>query len=326
MTDPNALNASNDPIRSAGAPAATLRVDSRHVLGECATWCGLTHAFYWTDIEGARLWRHRPGAAQETESWAMPERLGCFALSDDPDVLVVGLATHLALFDLRDGRFERLVEVEPGERSRINDGRCDRAGNLVFGMKDEHDPLEASTGFYRLNADRSLERLALPPAAIANSIAFSPDGTRMYFCDTPTRQIMVCDYRADGPVSNVRPFVALTDATGGPDGSTVDAAGGLWNAQWGGARVVRYDEHGVETDRIVVPTAQPSCPSLGPAPQRAGDAPEAGDGWNTLYITSAREGLDAAALRDDPHAGGVFVAATGYRGLPEARFPLGGTR
>ncbi len=322
MTD---LHAPTDPHGNAGATAtASLLVDSRNVLGECATWCGLAHAFYWTDIEGARLWRHRPGATPNLESWAMPERLGCFALTSDADVLLVGLATHLALFDLRDGRFERIAEVEPGETSRLNDGRCDRAGNLVFGMKDEHDPLEASTGFYRLNADRSLERLALPPAAIANSIAFSPDGTRLYFCDTPTRQIMVCDYRADGPVANVRPFVALSDATGGPDGSTVDAQGGLWNAQWGGWRVVRYDEHGVETDRIAVPTEQPSCPSFGPAPERAGEAADAGAGWSTLYITSARADLSEAALAGDPHAGGVFAAATAYRGLPEPRFPLGG--
>ncbi|ALK33205.1 SMP-30/gluconolactonase/LRE family protein [Burkholderia plantarii] len=323
MTD---TTVSSDPTRPAGAPAATLLVDARHVLGECATWCGLARAFYWTDIEGARLWRHRPGATPETESWPMPERLGCFALTDERDVLVVGLASHLALFDLRDGRFERIVEVEPDQRSRLNDGRCDRAGNLVFGMKDENDPLQAATGFYRLNADRSLERLALPPAAIANSIAFSPDGTRMYFCDTLTRQIMMCDYRADGPVANVRPFVALADATGGPDGSTVDADGGLWNAQWGGARVVRYDANGVETDRIAIPTAQPSCPSFGPAPERADEPADGAEGWRTLYVTSAREGLDGDALAADPHAGGVFVATTAYRGLPEARFPLRGAR
>lgn len=314
MTDTTAQPAPN--------ATATLLVDGRHALGECATWCERAQAFYWTDIEGARLWRHRSGATPETESWAMPERLGCFGLTDDANVLLVGLATHLALFDLRDGRFERIVEVEPGERSRLNDGRCDRAGNFVFGMKDEHDPLEASTGFYRLNADRSLERLALPPAAIANSIAFSPDGTRMYFCDSLARQIMVCDYRADGPVAQVRPFVALSDASGDPDGSTVDAEGGLWNAQWGGARVVRYDANGVETDRVAVPTAQPSCAALGPAPGRAGDASGDGEGWRTLYITSARTGLDEAALGADLHAGGVFTANVAYRGLPEARFPL----
>ncbi|MFP3632761.1 SMP-30/gluconolactonase/LRE family protein, partial [Burkholderia sp. SIMBA_045] len=79
------------------------------------------------------------------------------------------------------------------------------------------------------------------------------------FCDSLVREIFVCDYRAGGDVANVRAFARLTDAHGDPDGSTVDRDGGLWNAQWGGRRVVRYGPDGVETDRVAVPTAQPSC-------------------------------------------------------------------
>jgi L-arabinonolactonase len=41
---------------------------------------------------------------------------------------------------------------------------------------------------------------------------------------------------------------------------------------------------------------------------------------DTLYITSARIDLDAAALADDPAAGGVFIARPGRRGLPEPVF------
>jgi L-arabinonolactonase len=93
-----------------------------------------------------------------------------------------------------------------------------------------------------------------------------------------------------------------------PDGSTVDRDGGLWNAQWNGARVVRYGPDGVETDRIEVPTVQTTCVALG------------GPRLGTLYITSARIGLDAAALANDTRAGGVFVAVPGRRGLPEAAF------
>ncbi|MDI9653949.1 SMP-30/gluconolactonase/LRE family protein, partial [Burkholderia cenocepacia] len=41
------------------AASATLLADSRNTLGEGATWCDRTHALYWVDIEGARLWRCR---------------------------------------------------------------------------------------------------------------------------------------------------------------------------------------------------------------------------------------------------------------------------
>ncbi|WP_423393426.1 SMP-30/gluconolactonase/LRE family protein [Burkholderia sp. LMG 21824] len=288
------------------AGQAMLLADSRNTLGEGATWCDATHALYWTDIEGAQLWRCRADGSGLT-SWAMSERLACFALTDDPDVLLVGLATHLAFFDLRSGAFTRIVDVEPDLPTRLNDGRCDPFGAFVFGMKDEGgEPPRAVGGFYRLNPDLTLERLALPPAAIANSIAFSPDGSRMYFCDSLVREIFVCDYRAGGDVANVRPFARLTDPDGDPDGSTIDRDGGLWNAQWGGRRVVRYGPDGVETARVDVPTAQPSCATL--------------DGEGRLYVTSARVGLSGDALASDAHAGGVFVAQTRHAGLPTARF------
>ncbi|KWO87936.1 gluconolaconase [Burkholderia ubonensis] len=289
------------------AARAALLVDSRNTLGEGATWCDATHALYWTDIEGARLWRCRADGTGATH-WPMPERLACFALTDEPDVLLVGLATHLAFLDLRTETFTRIVDVEPGLPTRLNDGRCDPHGAFVFGMKDEGgEAPRAVGGFYRLNADLTLERLALSPAAIANSIAFSPDGSKMYFCDSLVREILVCDYGRAG-ASGVRSFARLTDADGDPDGSTIDRDGGLWNAQWGGRRVVRYRPDGVETERIAVPTAQPSCVAL--------------DDAGRLYVTSARVGLSDAALANDAHAGGVFVAQTRYAGLPAARFPF----
>ncbi|WP_175746417.1 SMP-30/gluconolactonase/LRE family protein [Burkholderia ambifaria] len=287
------------------AASATRLADTRNTLGEGATWCDKTHALYWVDIEGAQLWRCRADGSDLTQ-WPMPERLACFALTHDPDVLLVGLATQLAFFDLRSGAFTRIVDVEPELPTRLNDGRCDPSGAFVFGMKDERgDPPRAVGGFYRLNADLTLERLALPPAAIANSIAFSPDGSKMYFCDSLVREILVCDYGRAG-VAGVRPFVRLTDADGDPDGSTMDRDGGLWNAQWGGRRVVRYAADGVETERIAVPTAQPSCVTL--------------DGEGRLYVTSARVGLSDDALASDADAGGVFVAQTRHAGLPTARF------
>jgi L-arabinonolactonase len=293
---------------NASAPAtAALVVAARNTLGEGATWCARSGRLYWTDIEGARLWRYDPRDGSH-ESWEMPERLACFALCEDENTLLLGLASRLAFFNPRTGALETIVEVEPGVPTRLNDGRCDRQGRFVFGTKYEGEPMQAIGGFYRLNPDLTLERLPLPAPAISNSIAFSPDGATMYYCDSPTREIRACDYGVDGTIANERLFATLTDATGVPDGSTVDAEGGLWNAQWGGARVVRYGVNGLETERVKIPTAQPSCVTLGGAP------------LDTLYVTSARAEMDEAALAGDPAAGGVFAAQIGRTGLAEPLF------
>jgi L-arabinonolactonase len=290
---------------------AALVVDAQCTLGEGATWCARAGLLYWVDIDGARLLRYDP-SSRSHEIWPMPERLATFALCEDPRFLLLGLASKLAFLDLDTGLIDPVVDVEPDLNTRVNDGRCDRQGRFVFGTKDEGDgdgaPPRAIGGFYRLNHDRSLEKLALPAPAISNSIAFSPDGATMYYCDSPTREIRACDYAEDGRIANDRRFVALADADGEPDGSTVDADGGLWNAQWGGARVVRYDASGRETERVTVPTAQPSCVTLG------------GAQLTTLYVTSARTGLAPQALAAEPHAGGVFAVEVGRRGLPEPRF------
>ncbi|QGZ60554.1 SMP-30/gluconolactonase/LRE family protein [Paraburkholderia acidisoli] len=297
------------PRETQGEDVAGLLVPVQCELGEGATWCARSGRLYWTDIEGKRLFRYDAQASgEQPQTWTMPERLACFALCEDPNTLLLGLESRLAFFDLATGEIESIVEVEPGVPTRLNDGRCDRQGRFVFGTKYEGAPMQAIGGFYRLNHDLTLERLPLPAPAISNSIAFSPDGATMYFCDTLTGEIQACDYGADGTIANARCFVKLTDPTGGPDGSTVDAEGGLWNAQWGGARVVRYGADGVETARVNIPTAQPSCVTLG------------GALLDTLYVTSARAEMSDEALAREPQAGGVFAAHVAHTGLTEPLF------
>ncbi len=160
----------------------------------------------------------------------MPERLAAFALCADTNVLLLGLASRLAFFDLSTGAIDTIIPVEPNLQIRLNDGR------FVFGTKHDVEDVEPIGGFYCLNTDLTLERLPLGDCAISNSIGFSPDGARMYYRDSPPRQIRVCDYASFG---NDRVFVELADADRMPNGSTVDAEGGLWNPQWGGRRVVR---------------------------------------------------------------------------------------
>ncbi|BAN24103.1 SMP-30/gluconolactonase/LRE family protein [Caballeronia insecticola] len=283
---------------------ARLLVDSQCSLGEGATWCAASGRFWWTDIEGKALWRYDPRDGKSA-SFPMPERLACFSPCADARFLLLGLASRLAFYEIATGEIETITEVEPDLPTRLNDGRCDREGRFVFGTKHDVEDAQPVGGFYRLNGDLSLERLPLGACAISNSIGFSPDGATMYYCDSPTRQIRVCDYPS---FARDRVFVELTDATGVPDGSIVDAQGGLWNAQWGGARVVCYAPDGRESARIDVPTAQPSCVAFG------------GPDFGTLYVTSARIGLDDRAVQSDTHAGGVFVAMPGVRGVAEAVF------
>jgi len=275
---------------------ATLQVDSRCRLGESILWCPHRQVLYWTDILAAELWRHDPASGQ-THIWTLPEPLACLALAEDGRLLL-GLAKGLYASDvqaqlgMRTLLLARLADVEADDpRTRVNDGRADRHGGFVFGTKSEDGDRRGR--FYQYTAAHGLRELALPRAGIPNSICFDAAGTRMYFCDSLDPRILSCRYdAATATVSDIDVFVDLDKPGAEPDGSIVDAEGALWNAQWGAGRVVRYLPDG-RTDRIIrIPAPQPSCCTLHA---------------DTLYVTSARVGLDAQALAAHPLSGGVFA-------------------
>ncbi len=282
-------------------------VPSGNQLGEGVLWCEREQALYWTDIQAAQLWRHRP-ADGNTCHWPLPERLASFALCEAEGWLLLALASRLAFFHPARNELRELHRLDTVAETRANDGACDRQGRFVFGMLHEpaQGPKQAVGAFHRLHADLSLETLPLPRVAISNSIAFSPDGATMYFCDSLRRTIERCDYGDTlGPPV---PFVDLREEDGEPDGSAVDAQGGLWNARWGGSCVVRYLADGREDRRLAVATTQPTRPSFG------------GHALATLYVTSAHDGMDAATRARDEHAGDLFAFVPGVAGLPEPRF------
>lgn len=295
------------------------------MLGEGILWCAQRGILLWTDIKGALLWMHRPHvsencsdtAAARTHAWSLPDRLGSLALCESGQLLL-GLAKglYVADFDADIDELASLTLLAPVEahetRTRINDGRCDRAGNFVFGTTNEHGAREPIGSFYQYSARHGLRRLDLGGVGIPNSLCFSPDGNTLYYCDSRQPRILQCDYdAASAGVANCRTFVTLPPEAGSPDGSTVDADGCVWNAQWGGARVVRYAPQG-RVDRVIQLAAQnPSCVAFG------------GPRLNQLYITTARDELSDQALQQVPESGGVYRwSEPGLRGLPEQHVRL----
>ena len=275
-------------------------------LGESLIWDERIQSFWWVDIHAGTLFRARlDDSVPERRQFG--EALGHVALTDSAYRVVLGLASGLVLFDTRSSTQTRLVDVPHAAAGmRINDGRCDRHGSLVFGTMSESGKGHRGA-FWRFNARDGLHPLDLPSPAIPNSICFSPDGFLLYFADSSLKLIKVCDYDpATGAVSAIRVFVDPGDVAWEPDGSCVDAAGGVWNAQWGGARIVRYHPTG-QTDRVIVsPARQPTCPCLG------------GANLDVLYSTSARIGLDAS---QQSVADGAILSwhADALKGLPEGR-------
>jgi L-arabinonolactonase len=285
---------------------AEIVVRGGNLLGEGIIWSRLHNEIQWTDILGKTFWRFDPatGAAKSTH---LPDRLACFAPLGGSRILA-GFANGLANFDLASGESQPIIAIEADRpTTRLNDGKLDRQGRFVFGTMDESrtaSPIGQVWSF-----DGGAPRVLFDGVRISNSIAFSPDGRRMYFADTPQGVIWRYDYETDsGQVANRQVFVEVAPTHGAPDGSTIDTDGCLWNAEWGGGRVVRYTPEG-RIDRIIsVPCSQVTCCAFG------------GVDLATLYITSARVGLGEAKLAAEPEAGALFAINVGARGIADASF------
>jgi L-arabinonolactonase len=220
-----------------------IAVDAANQLGEGVIWSPANRRVLWTDIIGKALWSFEP-TTRLTEKLDLPERLACFAPLEGTSILA-GFASGLALFDLASGARAPIAPIEADlPTTRLNDGKLDRQGRLVFGTMDEA-PARRPLGHVWVYDGETAPRILFGDILISNSIAFSPDGRLMYFADTPLKKIFVFDYDGDvGALANRRIFAEVGPEGGSPDGSTVDADGCLWNAEWGGARVVRYSPDG----------------------------------------------------------------------------------
>jgi len=295
----------------------TLALAQANNLGEGIQWHAPSGRWWWTDIEGACIYAWTPGASA-TLQVRLPERVGCF-VHGRSGAIILAMAKRLARLTLPDLQATGSIAAEPETitpleahlpTTRANDGRCDRSGAFVFGTLYEPEPRQSIGGFYQYTLAHGLRRLALDGVAIANSICFSPNGKRMYYCDTTTPRIMVCDYdSASARVSEPRLFVKKELDDCWPDGSTIDAQGCLWNAEWGNAAVARYATDGRLLARYKLPVRDVTCPAFG------------GPAGDQLAVSTARVGLSTAELMAMPLSGSLFgmtVAAGLY--LPEPLF------
>jgi len=283
-----------------------LRLDA--MLGEGPRWDAAGRRLLAVDIEGRRLHRFDP-ATGEDRPLDLGERIGV-ATPVEGGGLLLALARRLAVLDEAANRLETLAAFPHGDDVRANDGACDPAGRFFVGTM-ALDERPGGGALYRY-AEAALERV-LDAVTLSNGLAWSPDGTRMYYVDSPTRRVDVFDYdTATGEPGARRPFARIAAEDGIPDGLAVDDAGGVWIALYGGGAVRRFDPEG-GLDRVLeVPATNVTACCFG------------GPDGRSLFVTTARQGLGEAELAREPLAGSVFVADAGVAGPPATPFAHGG--
>jgi sugar lactone lactonase YvrE len=279
----------------------------QNLLGEGARWDDRRGELLRVDILAGRVFRDRVdqvGGLVAVRTYQVPGTVGAIApvRGDDGWLLAAGQGfTHLR----PDGSLRLIADVAPAG-TRMNDAACDPAGRLWAGtLADDHH--EGGGALYRLDTSGRTE-LVLGDLTISNGLGWSPDGTTMYLVDSGPAVVHAFAFDPDrGTISQGRVLITVEDV-GAPDGMTVDAAGDLWVAVYGGGRVHRYSPDGVLRQVFRVPAEQATCCAF------------AGPGLHRLYVTTGTEGWSDDDRRAEPAAGLVYRLDTDATGRPAEPF------
>lgn len=281
--------------------------EGRALLGEGPVWDEKRRRLYWVDILSRKIHLYDPGR-NAFSSHALPQYVGAVALREQGGLLLA-MQEGFYLYDPDGDRLEQLHDPEPGvSDNRFNDGKCDPAGRFWAGTMSMSGREQAGA-LYRLDPDGRVSRM-LEKVGISNGLAWSGDGSTMYFIDTPTRCVRAFDYDADdGSIRNGRVVLRFAEGEGAPDGMTIDEEGMLWIAFWGGHRVGRWDPRtGRRQQTLALPVPLVTSCTFG------------GERMNELYVTTARAGLSDEELARYPLSGALFRFTLEVRGVPAARF------
>jgi sugar lactone lactonase YvrE len=256
------------------------------------------------DIESGHL--HRTySPSEETVTDALSAASAAFPVVGGGILTVGGAALTLLFPAERGGRWSTriIAEIPARDDMRFNDAGVDPAGRVWAGSM--HIPESEPLGeLYRLDPGGRLTTV-VKGVTTSNGLGWSPDGSRMYYADSPLRRVDVFDYDpATGEAFSRRPFADLSRVEGVPDGLTVDLDGCVWVAMWGGSALRRFTPDGEQDAVLPVPVSQPTSCAFG------------GPGLADLFITTANVGLSQAERAEQPLAGRLLHVQPGPIGLP----------
>lgn len=271
-------------------------------LGEGPVWDAAAGRIIWVDILAGLVLEGRltEGVLAESARHAFDGVVGAAVPAADGSLLVAA-QERLVVLASDGSRRDGPRVVEPGVRSRTNDGGTDPSGRFLIGTLALDDRFGAER-LLRIEHDGEVTVID-DDLALSNGLAWSPDGSKLYSVDTGRNVIWERDYSPgrEGPGDRRR---YLTVEGGHPDGMCMDTDGNVWVAIWGGGEVRCYAPGGEILATVGVPAPHTSSAAF------------VGESLDTLLISTARKDLSPEQLEEFPDSGRLFTARVQATGLP----------
>ncbi|SED71701.1 Sugar lactone lactonase YvrE [Ruania alba] len=216
---------------------AHLANGTRCELGEGPFWDAPRGRLLWVDIVSGTVHMgvlQDDGAVETVQSVPFDETIGAVAPAASGQWILAG--SDRILMRTPDGHLTPGPTILPGDgRRRCNDAKPDPAGRFVVGTLHaggaQQVPAEV---LLRIEPDGDLTTID-DDLTLANGLAWSRDGTRMYSVDTLRQVVYVRSYDPVSGATGARSELVRLD-DGYPDGMCLDTEEHLWVAVWGRGR------------------------------------------------------------------------------------------
>lgn len=280
-------------------------------LGEAPAWDEERQLLLWVDITNGVIHQLDPATGHDDPLY-VADRVSSVVPWRARSVGAT-IGSDFATVDVVTGAASVVASTGAGAGFRFNDAKCDPQGRYLGGTI-ALDLAPGAGSLHRLDGMGRATAL-VGDLSVSNGLAWDPSGRTMYLIDSFAYGVYAFDYDVEeGLPANRRRFIDLPEADGLGDGMTVDSAGGIWVALFGGGAVRRYLPDG-ELDLVLeLPVTHPTSCAFG------------GPDCRDLYITSARQDVNGpmseSRLRQQPLAGSVFRVRLDVPGLPTSRLVL----
>jgi sugar lactone lactonase YvrE len=277
-------------------------------LGEGPVWNQETESIFWVDILQGNIHQYC-NTTKEYKSLNTGQMVGSICLHTSHQ-LIAALENGFATIDLENEIITHIADPENDlTENRFNDGKCDPAGRFWAGTMNKSGG-HPTGNLYMLDRDFSVRKIK-SGLHVSNGLAWSVDQNTFYLIDTFQRNVLAFDYdQRTGNLTKEREIIKIPTAMGKPDGMTIDAEGMLWICLWDGWKVTRWDPAtGDLLSSFELPASRVTSCTFG------------GKNLDDMYVTTARVGLPADELSNQPFAGSLFVIKNcGFKGLHTVSF------
>ncbi|XP_051840580.1 regucalcin-like [Antechinus flavipes] len=290
-------------------------VQDTNRCGESPVWEEKSNSLLYVDIPSKKICRWN-SLTKQVQEVIVDSPVSSVAIRQSGGY-VATVGTRFCALNWEDQSLSDLFSVDKDKKNnRFNDGKVDPAGRYFAGtMSEEIAPavLERHQGSLYALFPNGIAEKYFDNVDISNGLDWSLDHKIFYYIDSLSYSVDAFDYDLQtGKIANRRSVYKMEKEEHIPDGMCIDTEGKLWVACYNGGRVIRLDpETGKRLQTVKLPVEKTTSCCFG------------GKDYSELYVTSARDGLDADELSRQPDTGKIFkITGLGVKGI--APFPFAG--